>query len=107
MIDPNYASGGHRANRLIDREWLGDAPGQIEPSNTGRFLEPRYTTAGKQRLDLGGRAYRPAIIRVIERFNSVRISRKQHRVLARVPQRKREHPAEFMNHLFTEVFIQM
>ena len=63
--------------------------------------------ARKQRLYLRSCAHCPSVIGVIERLYSVWVPSQEHLVSAGIPQRKSEHPAQIVYHLFAAFFIEM
>ena len=70
----------------------------MEADNAGRVGLSRDGAAGQQSLGLGGKAERPAIVRVIKRLDAERIAGEQQAVLLRIPQSEGEHTAEGLDH---------
>ena len=100
-IDPQAAAGGQTANiaeqsiriRHVSPQKVSDVSCRI-----GREID---LPAIAQWFYLRGYPYRVAIVRVVERFNPERVAREKDTLSLFIPDDKRVHAAQFVQHRFT------
>ena len=87
-------TGREREDAVDRRQWLGHgSEGQVARDPGGREL-PLDQPGREQRFHLRGEEHARVLLSVVERLDPERIPAQQQPVLARVPDRKREHPAK-------------
>ena len=92
-------AGRNCANRAIHRERLGNRAAQKKSGSTRGIELFRHVPGGDQRPHLAGYAQRGPVVCVVERLDSVRVTRQKHPSSCCIPKREREHSAQVVEHL--------
>src|SRR5436190_6591068 len=94
FVDEKGSSGLDRAHLLANRERLGNGSGEKKSGRARGIDRARDLASREERLHLRREADRSAVIGEVERLDSVRIARDEQSSRTRVPNHKREHPAQ-------------
>ena len=100
-------SGRHGGDSAIKREGIGDGAPEKKSDMSGSLGTCVDVLSSQQCFHLRRDADRPAIVRIVERFNAERIAGEKERAFPCVPDRERIHPAKIVDHLRAFLGVKM
>src|SRR5262249_292379 len=106
-VNPYGSAGWHGADIAVNRKRFRNAAKEKKTNPARRFGLARNSTSCKQRFNLRCKSHGSGDIRIIERLDPVRVTRKHQRTLVQVPDSEREHPPETVEHRFPHLGVQM